>query len=117
METDTATGLSLLTIFGLVAAGLMLLTYALEEISDWFILAFAAACVVGAVYGFLLTSGWPFGLLEFDLGGGGLLALAAPPPQGQAGFVTTCNKECIGAHAAPVAPCAHIAPGRAAPDF
>jgi hypothetical protein len=64
METDTATGLSLLTIFGLVAAGLMLLTYALEEISDWFILAFAAACVVGAVYGFLLTSGWPFGLLE-----------------------------------------------------
>jgi hypothetical protein len=52
-----------LTVFGLIAAALMLLTYALEEISHWFVLAFAAACVLGALYGFL-QGAWPFGLLE-----------------------------------------------------
>jgi len=52
-----------LTLFGLFAAGSMLLTYALEKRSRWFILAFSASCVLGSVYGFL-QGAWPFGALE-----------------------------------------------------
>lgn len=56
-------GLNWLTIFGLLAVTLMLLFYALEERSSWFILAFAAACLLGSLYGFL-QGAWPFGALE-----------------------------------------------------
>jgi hypothetical protein len=35
----------------------------LEGRTPWFILAFAAACVLGSVYGFL-QGAWPFGLVE-----------------------------------------------------
>lgn len=52
------------TEFGLIAVALILITYALEEISHWFLVAFAAACVLGSIYGFLLQNGWPFGVLE-----------------------------------------------------
>ena len=52
-----------LTLFGLFAVSAMLLSYALEERSPWFILAFAAACTLGSVYGFL-QGAWPFGLVE-----------------------------------------------------
>ena len=52
-----------LTLFGLVAVTLMLVTYALEKRSHWFILAFAGACVLASVYGFL-QGAWPFGLVE-----------------------------------------------------
>jgi hypothetical protein len=52
-----------LTIFGLFAVTAMLVTYALEARSRWFILAFAAACVMGSIYGFL-QGAWPFGLVE-----------------------------------------------------
>jgi hypothetical protein len=52
-----------LTLFGLLAAALMLLFYALENRSAWFVLAFAGACVLGSVYGFL-QGAWPFGVLE-----------------------------------------------------
>ena len=52
-----------LTLFGLLAAALMLLFYALENRSVWFVLAFAGACVLGSVYGFL-QGAWPFGVLE-----------------------------------------------------
>lgn len=52
-----------LTTFGLFAVTAMLLTYALEERSAWFILAFAGACALGSVYGFL-QGAWPFGLVE-----------------------------------------------------
>jgi hypothetical protein len=55
--------LSPLTIFGLFAVTAMLVTYALENRSRWFILAFAGACVMGSVYGFL-QGAWPFGLVE-----------------------------------------------------
>ena len=57
------TGISLLSWFGVVAVALMLITYALEEISHWFTIAFAGACVLGSIYGFL-QGAWPFGLLE-----------------------------------------------------
>lgn len=42
-----------LTLFGLTAVTLMLLCYALEERSPWFVLAFAGACALGSTYGFL----------------------------------------------------------------
>jgi len=41
----------------------MLITYALESRSVWFILAFAFACGLGSVYGFL-QGAWPFGVVE-----------------------------------------------------
>jgi len=52
-----------LTIFGLFAVTAMLVCYALEARSRWFILAFAIACVLGSIYGFL-QGAWPFGLVE-----------------------------------------------------
>ncbi|MFZ0480057.1 MAG: hypothetical protein WAL71_12985 [Terriglobales bacterium] len=52
-----------LTLFGLFAVTAMLVTYALERRSPWFILAFAASCALGSVYGFL-QGAWPFGLVE-----------------------------------------------------
>lgn len=52
-----------LTLFGLLASALMLLFYALENRSSWFVLAFAGACILGSVYGFL-QGAWPFGILE-----------------------------------------------------
>jgi len=52
-----------LTLFGLFAVTAMLVTYALESRSHWFILAFAVSCWLGSVYGFL-QGAWPFGLVE-----------------------------------------------------
>jgi hypothetical protein len=52
-----------LTAFGLIAVSLMLIFYALEERSRWFVLAFACSCVMAAVYGFR-QGAWPFGLVE-----------------------------------------------------
>jgi hypothetical protein len=52
-----------LTLFGLLAVSGMLLCYALEDRSPWFVLAFAGACVAGSAYGFL-QGAWPFGLVE-----------------------------------------------------
>jgi hypothetical protein len=52
-----------LTLFGLFAVTAMLVTYALEAQSPWYILAFAAACGLGSIYGFL-QGAWPFGLVE-----------------------------------------------------
>ncbi len=52
-----------LTLFGLFAVTAMLVTYALEQRSRWYILAFAGACWLGSIYGFL-QGAWPFGLVE-----------------------------------------------------
>lgn len=52
-----------LTLFGLFAVSAMLLFYALEDRSPWFIFAFAIACALGSVYGFL-QGAWPFGVVE-----------------------------------------------------
>jgi hypothetical protein len=52
-----------LTLFGLFAVTAMLVTYALESRSRWFILAFAGACLLGSAYGFL-QGAWPFGVVE-----------------------------------------------------
>lgn len=55
--------MNLLTFFGLFAVTAMLVTYALENRSSWFILAFAASCALGSAYGFL-QGAWPFGVVE-----------------------------------------------------
>jgi hypothetical protein len=52
-----------LNCFGLFAVTAMLVCYWLEPRSTWFVLAFAAACVLGSLYGFL-QGAWPFGLVE-----------------------------------------------------
>ncbi|SPE31279.1 conserved exported hypothetical protein [Candidatus Sulfotelmatomonas gaucii] len=52
-----------LTIFGLIAVTAMLVTYALEKRSPWFVLAFAGSCLLASAYGFL-QGAWPFGLVE-----------------------------------------------------
>jgi hypothetical protein len=52
-----------LALFGLVAVSLMLITYALEARSHWFVLGFAGACALGSAYGFL-QGAWPFGVVE-----------------------------------------------------
>ena len=52
-----------LTLFGLFAVSAMLVTYALEKRSPWFILGFAVSCLMGSAYGFL-QGAWPFGLVE-----------------------------------------------------
>ncbi len=55
--------MSSLTLFGLFAVTAMLVCYAFENRNTWFILAFALACVLGSLYGFL-QGAWPFGLVE-----------------------------------------------------
>jgi hypothetical protein len=55
--------MSALSLFGLFAVTAMLVFYALEHRSPWFILAFALACALGSAYGFL-QGAWPFGIVE-----------------------------------------------------
>ncbi len=52
-----------LTAFGLFAVTAMLVCYGLEQRSRWFVLAFAGACALGSIYGFL-QGAWPFGAVE-----------------------------------------------------
>ena len=52
-----------LSLFGLFAVSAMLICYAFEKRSMWFILGFAVSCALGSLYGFL-QGAWPFGLVE-----------------------------------------------------
>ncbi len=52
-----------LTWFGLIAVSAMLVCYAFEQRSRWWILGFAFACLAGSAYGFL-QGAWPFGVVE-----------------------------------------------------
>ena len=52
-----------LTLFGLVAVTAMLVCYALESRSPWYIFGFAVSCAMGSAYGFL-QGAWPFGIVE-----------------------------------------------------
>ncbi len=52
-----------LTAFGLFSVSAMLVFYALESRSHWFVLAFAGSCVLSSIYGFL-QGAWPFGGIE-----------------------------------------------------
>jgi hypothetical protein len=55
--------MSVLSLYGLFAVTAMLITYAFEQRSPWFLLAFAGSCLLGSSYGFL-QGAWPFGLVE-----------------------------------------------------
>jgi hypothetical protein len=59
----TVADMDALTAFGLFAVTAMLVFYALEDRSPWYVLAFAGACALASVYGFL-QGAWPFGLVE-----------------------------------------------------
>jgi hypothetical protein len=52
-----------LTLFGFFSVTAMLVCYAFEERSAWFVLAFAGACALASAYGFL-QGAWPFGVVE-----------------------------------------------------
>ena len=52
-----------LTVFGILAVGTMLVTYALEDRAPGYVLAFAITCMASSVYGFL-QGAWPFGVVE-----------------------------------------------------
>jgi hypothetical protein len=52
-----------LALFGLFGVTAMLVCYAFERHSPWFVLGFAGACALGSVYGFL-QGAWPFGIAE-----------------------------------------------------
>jgi len=52
-----------LSLFGLFAVTLMVAFYALESKSPWFVLGFAAACILASIYGFA-QGAWPFGVVE-----------------------------------------------------
>lgn len=53
----------LITIYGALALGFMMVMYALERRGRRFILAFAAGCLLSSVYGFI-SGAWPFGVVE-----------------------------------------------------
>jgi hypothetical protein len=55
--------MDLLTLYGLFAVSAMLVCYAMEDRSPWWVLGFAVACALGSIYGFL-QGAWPFGLVE-----------------------------------------------------
>ena len=52
-----------LSAFGLFAVTAMLVFYAFEDRGPVFVLAFAGACALGSIYGFM-QGAWPFGLVE-----------------------------------------------------
>jgi hypothetical protein len=52
-----------LTLFGLPAVTAMLIFYALEDRNPGFIIAFAGACALASIYGFL-QGAWPLGVIE-----------------------------------------------------
>lgn len=52
-----------LTLFGAAAVTLMLVSYALEQRSPWWVLVFAGACAASSLYGWLAGT-WPFGVVE-----------------------------------------------------
>jgi len=55
--------MSVITLYGVVAATFMMVMYALEGHSRGFILAFATGCLLSSLYGFL-SGAWPFGVVE-----------------------------------------------------
>jgi hypothetical protein len=52
-----------LTLFGAAAVTAMMLSYALEQRSAWWVLVFAGACAASSAYGWLIGA-WPFGVVE-----------------------------------------------------
>ncbi len=63
MGSKVAKDVDWLTAFGLFAVTAMLVFYAVEDRGPIFILAFAGACALGSIYGFM-QGAWPFGVVE-----------------------------------------------------
>ena len=55
--------MDMLTLYGASAVTVMLIAYALERRSPWWIFIFAIACAGSSLYGFLAGT-WPFGVVE-----------------------------------------------------
>jgi hypothetical protein len=55
--------MDILTPFGLLSLTAIMVTYAFDNRSHWFTLAFAGACLLASAYGFL-QGAWPFGVVE-----------------------------------------------------
>jgi hypothetical protein len=51
------------TILGVIAVTSMMICYALESRSSWYIIGFAVSCVAASAYGFP-QGAWPFGVVE-----------------------------------------------------
>jgi len=51
------------TAFGLLSVTAMLVFYALEDRNPAYIMAFAGACALASIYGFI-QGAWPFGVVE-----------------------------------------------------
>ena len=51
------------TLFGAAAVTIMMVSYALEQRSNWWVLIFAFACAGASIYGWLAGT-WPFGVVE-----------------------------------------------------
>ena len=84
-----------LTWFGLFAVTVMVISYAVEDRSPWFILVFAIACALGSIYGFL-QGAWPFGLVEAVWA---LIALRRWKTRGAAAGVAADAPATVGAQA------------------
>jgi hypothetical protein len=52
-----------LTLFGACAVTVMVIAYALEQRSAWWIFVFALACMASSLYGWL-AGAWPFAVVE-----------------------------------------------------
>ena len=63
MNVAALSRMNVLTLYGLFAVTAMLVFYALERRSNWFVLLFALSCLMASVYGFL-QGAWPFGAVE-----------------------------------------------------
>ena len=53
----------MLTLYGVIALTFMMAMYALERRGAFYVLAFAAGCVMSSAYGFAAGT-WPFGVVE-----------------------------------------------------
>jgi hypothetical protein len=53
----------IVTLYGVVALGFMMVMYALEHRNRRFVAGFAGGCVLSSAYGFL-SGAWPFGVVE-----------------------------------------------------
>src|SRR6516165_6537481 len=80
-----------LTVFGLFAVTAMLICYALEHRSHWFILGFAADCALGSGYGFL-QGAWPRSSVQRPGSSGPPLAAlgTSPAADNRGGPCTSC---------------------------
>jgi 4-amino-4-deoxy-L-arabinose transferase-like glycosyltransferase len=91
-----------LTAFGLFAVTAMLVFYALEDRSPWYILAFAAACALASAYGFL-QGAWPFGVIEVIFTGAAVWRWRTRIRNAQSPRGERCPADVIGAAAAETA--------------